>query len=278
MKIEHILEKGSGNLNEDAVVIEKNLFGVFDGATSLERKTFENGKTGGFLASSEAESVFRKNHFPLIDLARGANKAICHRMMAHGVDLSRKENLWSTSAAVIRLKDNTLEWVQTGDAYIILMFHDGSHKVLIEQDDHDYETLCLWPARKEAGNPGMEKALADQIRKKRCEMNLTYGVLNGEDKAIDFLHHGYEPLDQVKDILLFTDGLSIPSELPEKKKNFSPLVDLYQTLGLGGLKNRIREMEDLDPQCSRYPRFKPHDDIAAISIRGLSLSSKNSLQ
>ncbi|MFA5904875.1 MAG: protein phosphatase 2C domain-containing protein [Desulfobacula sp.] len=278
MKIEYILEKGTGHLNEDAVVIEKNLFGVFDGATSLDRKTFENGKTGGCLASSEAGSVFRKNHFPLVDLARGANKAIYNRMMEYGVDLSRKENLWSTSAAVIRLKDSMLEWVQTGDAYIILVFHDGSHKVLVEQGDHDYETLCLWPAKKDAGDTGMERALADQIKKKRCEMNLTYGVLNGEDKAIDFLHHGYEPLDQVKDILLFTDGLSIPTELPEKKKNFSPLVDLYQTLGLGNLKNRIRQMEDLDPQCSRYPRFKPHDDIAAISIQGISLSSKNSLQ
>ena len=274
MKFESILEKGSGKLNEDTMVMEGNLFGVFDGATSLDKKTFGNGKTGGFLASSAAGSVFIKNHFPLVELARGANKAIYRRMMEHGVDLSRKENLWSTSAAVIRIKDNMLEWVQTGDAYIILIFHDNTHKVLAEQEDHDYETLCLWPAKKTVNGSGTSELLADQIRKKRCEMNLTYGVLNGEDKAFDFLKHGHEPLNQVRDILLFTDGLSIPAETPEKKKNFTPLVELYQTLGLNGLKNRIRQIEDLDPGCSRYPRFKHHDDIAAIAIRDLAGFSK----
>lgn len=278
MKIEYILEKGTGQLNEDAIVIEEKLFGVFDGATSLNKKTFENGKSGGFLASSAAEKVFRKNHFPLVDLARDANAAIYGRMMAHGVDLRCKENLWSTSAAVVRIKDNTLEWVQTGDAYIILIFDDGSHRVLVEQDDHDYETLCLWPLERGDGVLGIESALADQIRKKRCEMNLTYGVLNGEEKALDFLNHGFEPLDHIKDLLLFTDGLSIPTRTPERKRNFAPLVDLYQTLGLNGLKKKIRQMEGLDPHCIRFPRFKPHDDIAAISIQDISRSLGNSLQ
>ena len=273
MKFEYILEKGSGKLNEDHLIAEGNIFGVFDGATSLDKKTFENGKTGGFLASSAARSVFIKNHFTLVELAKGANQAIYRRMLDHGVDLTRKENLWSTSAAVIRIKDNMLEWVQTGDAYIILIFNDNTHKVLVEQDDHDYETLCLWPEKQKHCASEAKTLLADQIRKKRCEMNLTYGVLNGEDKACDFLHHGRESLDQVREVLLFTDGLSIPTKIPEKKRNFTPLVHLYQALGLAGLKNRIRQIEALDPECSIYPRFKPHDDIAAIAIQDLAFFS-----
>ena len=122
-------------------------------------------------------------------------------------------------------EDNLLEWVQTGDAYIILMFHDNTYKVLVEQDDHDYETLCLWPAKKTGGIPGIEKAPADQIRKKR---------------------------------------------------NFTPLVRLYQDLGLAGLKDRIRQIENLDPECCIYPRFKHHDDIAAIAITDLAFSSEAS--
>lgn len=270
MKIEYILEKGSGKLNEDEILLEDTLFGVFDGATSLDRKaTFENGKTGGFLASSIARSVFVKNHYPLIALAGDANQAIHHRMLGLGVDLTKKENRWSTSAAVIRIKDGHLEWVQTGDSYIILIFQDNSHKVLIQQDDHDYETLCLWKAGKN-GVGNCKKNLADQIRKKRCEMNITYGVLNGEDRAAEFLNHGRESLDQVREILLFTDGLSIPTATPEKKRDFAPLVDFYLTLGLQGLKNRIRQMEALDPDCTLYPRFKCHDDIAAIAVSELS--------
>ncbi|MFO7749277.1 MAG: protein phosphatase 2C domain-containing protein [Desulfobacteraceae bacterium] len=269
MKCETILEKGSSRLNEDNLIVEGHLFGVFDGATSLDKTRFENGKTGGFLASFAARSVFKTNHFPLVELANGANQAIYSRMIRHGVDLTRKENLWSTSAAVIRIQGNTLEWVQTGDAYIILIFNDNTHQVLVEQEDHDYETLCLWPARGKNEPSGTDTRLVDQIRKKRAEMNLTYGVLNGESRAMDFLNHGRESLDQVKAVLLFTDGLSIPAEKPEKKKDFTPLVTLYHHLGLAGLKNRIRQMENRDPACRIYPRFKTHDDIAAIAIENV---------
>ena len=270
MRIETILEKGSARLNEDTLVAQGNLFGVFDGATSLNKTVFENGKTGGFIASSAARSVFATNHFPLVTLADTANQAIHQRMIRHGVDLSRKENLWSTSAAVVRIKDNTLEWVQTGDAQIILIYQDNTHEVLVNREDHDYDTLCLWPGRKKNVSSGKDPAISDQIRKKRAEMNLTYGVLNGELHAMDFLNHGRKSLDQVSTVLLFTDGLSIPSEKPAKKKNFSSLVTLYRDLGLAGLKHHIRRIEKTDPECRRYPRFKPHDDIAAIALQDLS--------
>ena len=42
IKIEHILEKGSGRVNEDRMVMGKNLFGVFDGATSLDNDFFDD--------------------------------------------------------------------------------------------------------------------------------------------------------------------------------------------------------------------------------------------
>ncbi|MEX1300437.1 MAG: hypothetical protein AB1Z81_15665, partial [Desulfotignum sp.] len=77
-------------------------------------------------------------------------------------------------------------------------------------------------------------------------------------------------LDQVSTVLLFTDGLSIPSEKPAKKKDFSSLVNLYRDLGLTGLKHRIRQIETTDPECRRFPRFKTHDDIAAIAIHGMT--------
>ena len=270
MKIETIFEKGSGSLNEDNLIVDGNLFGVFDGATSLDKTVSENGKTGGFLASSAARSAFVANHFPLLELAESANQTINRRMIRHGVDLSRKKNLWSTSAAVIRIQDNNLEWIQTGDAQIIFIFHDNTYQVLVDREDHDYDTLCLWPGIGKSGSPGTDKRLVDQIRKKRAEMNLTYGVLNGDPRAMDFLNHGRKSLDQVKAVLLFTDGLSIPVETPEKKKNFSPLVTFYQHLGLTGLKNRLRQIEARDPECRKYPRFKTHDDIAAIAIHGIA--------
>lgn len=269
MEIEFILEQGSGNQNEDSLVLEKNLFGVFDGATSLDSRTFEHGKTGGLIASSAASSVFAKNHYPLVQLARSANNEILKKMLLHGVDLSKKENFWSTSAAVVRINDDRLEWVQTGDCSIILIYSNDSYKVLVEQDDHDHETLAMWKKEAEKGKAGIREILTDQIKKVRSGMNREYGVLNGEKEADLFLNHGHEALDGVREILLFTDGLSIPKEKPEKTKCYKDLVNLYLNSGLEGLKARIREMEKKDPHCTLYPRFKCHDDIAAIAVKAL---------
>jgi hypothetical protein len=208
------------------------------------------------------------------------------QMVTNGVDISKKENLWCTSAAVVRLKEQSLEWVQSGDAVIILIYDDGSHKVLVDREDHDHETLALWKklvrthlpdtTGKAHGSPEsapqqildlMRGKLAGQIRKVRSGMNITYGVLNGEKAAEAFLSQGEESLDRVAHVLLFTDGLSLPQPEPEPHKDFTDLVKTYLNLGLDGLKQMIRDQEEKDPHCLRCPRFKCHDDIAAIAMQ-----------
>lgn len=269
METEHILVKGSREVNEDTLLLGENIFGVFDGATSLNSDRFGRGRnrTGGMIASSVACSVFSRNCHPLVDLAEGANKAIYEEMLAHGVDLSTRESYWSTSAAVVRIKEKGIEWIQTGDSFIIMIYNDNSYKVLGELADHDYETLSIWKQEAENSPLLIHEALKEQIRKTRDGMNRSYGVLNGEREAVRFLRSGLEFLDDVREILIFTDGLNIPVEVPEREKNFDLLVDLYLRLGLQGLKGHIRELEKEDLHCRRYPRFKCHDDIAAISIR-----------
>ncbi len=283
METQYILEKGTAEINEDCLVIQDDIFGVFDGATSLKDQVFSQGKTGGQIASQIAGSVFSRNHYPLTRLARQANREIMAQMLQNGVNISRKENLWSTSAAVVRIKENRLEWIQTGDAVILLIYGDGFHKVLANREDHDYETLTLWKDMvegrggdkfPEAGDNGpgqglaaLRRALAPQIQKVRLGMNISYGVLNGEPGAEAFFNQGTQSLDGVSHVLLFTDGLSIPREIPEKRKDHAPLVEAYLSLGLKGLKDMIRQKEETDPHCLCFPRFKCHDDIAAIAVK-----------
>ena len=212
-------------------------------------------------------SLFPKNCHPLPLLAKNANRAIHDRMVDYGVDCSRREALWSTSAAVVRIKGGQLEWLQTGDAYVILIYSDNSHRVLVHQEDHDYETLMQWKSVAPASTLPIHEALKDQIRKVRCRMNRSYGVLNGEADAAHFFHWGSIPFDNVREVLLFTDGLSIPSPTPTRYKKFDTFMTRYFDLGLTGLKNHIRSIEKSDPGCKRFPRFKCHDDIAAISIK-----------
>jgi len=269
VKIEHILEKGSGQVNEDRLVVGKNIFGVFDGATSLGGPASSTlpgwPETGGSLAAAIARDTFAQNHYPLARLGQSANNAILERMKASGMDLNRPETAWSTSAAVVRLVENRLEWFKTGDAQILLLNNDGSHRVVAERADHDFETLMMF--KKAENNTLSNPVLKRQVLKVRSGMNKRYGVLNGDPKAMDFADSGRIYLDRVNTVLLFTDGLTLPGPVPSPQKDFSTLINTYRKLGLSGLHQQIRTMERQDPDRRQFPRFKCHDDIAAIAIK-----------
>lgn len=266
MQVDTLFEKGTGTMNEDFHFTSKNLFGVFDGATSLCSRVYEKGYTGGFLASTIAGKTFEQNNDTLENLAVKANAAIKEAMVKRGVSLTDKRASWSTSAAVIRLKDETFEWVQIGDCLVLVIFEDGRHEVLTETFDQDLETLLLWKQVAVKTQKPIGSALKDQILKVRNRKNITYGSFSGEKKALSFVQSGTRHLSGVEHILMFTDGLFVPKTDPETRGDFSLLAHLFLKGGLACIRDFIRRLEKTDPGCRKYPRFKPHDDIAAISL------------
>jgi hypothetical protein len=261
MNIEHILEQGSGQRNEDCLVLDRDTYGVFDGATSLDGGCFEGGASGGAMASTIAGQVFARSDRPLVGLAAEANDAIAGGMTRCRIDVSRRCGLWSTSAAVVRLTDGGIEWFRTGDAQIIFVDDSGGFTVAGGCDDHDYPTLCMI---KEKGR--FHPDVHDLIRTVRLGMNRDYGVLNGEPEAEDFFLSGLRPTGGLRTVLLFTDGLDIPHETPQRRKDYSRLIDLARAKGLQGLRDHVRGLESADPDIMRYPRFKRHDDMAAVAL------------
>ncbi len=263
--VETLLEKGSGKLNEDVLLQEENIFGVFDGATSLDTSALGEGITGGRLAAQIAAKAFREGG-NLISCAKNANQGIFDANVRYKDTPEERHKLWSTSAAVIHFHQDFLYFCQTGDSLILLLDKNGGHKLITPGTDHDQETLTLWKHTKAPAHATIQEILRDQILKVRREMNISYGVLNGEPEAMDFLNHGRIELDGISDILLFTDGLFLPRSMPWLDNDWSLFSRLYREGGLENIRNYIRDLESRDPGCRVYPRFKIHDDIAAIAI------------
>lgn len=266
MHIDFIFEQGTGEIDEDFHCRNGNLFGVFDGATSLTSVRFQNNLTGGFLAASLAGQTFHENNDSLINLAKKANIAIRKAMMDNGVDLNNKGGLWCTSAAVVRLLEDSFEWVQIGDCLILVIYDNGEYELLIDDFDHDLETLRLWKDHSCNAKDSILTALHEQILKVRANQNVAYGVLNGEEEALPFLNAGARSLHRVRHILLFTDGMFIPKSEPEKREDFDLFTSLFLEGGLARVRDTVRKMEQSDVDCRKYPRFKTHDDIAAFAI------------
>ena len=267
-RVDSLYEKGSSNINEDRLLVGKSLFGVFDGATSLKGKDLTDGMTGGALAAQIAQETFSGTEGSLFDTAVEANRRIGLTQVASGVNVNERDTLWSTSIAVVRILGGQLEYCSTGDALIMLFYEDNSYRFLTPDVDIDRETLILWKklnSSTKSKKKSIYTALNKQISKVRQQMNREYGVLNGESQAVDFIGHGTCDLTGVTDILLFTDGLYLPKEDPAQTSDWITFVDLYQKQGLQGIREHVRSLQNSDPDLTLYPRFKLHDDIAAIS-------------
>ncbi len=265
-RVETLLEQGSGLVNEDVLLEDGRTFGVFDGATTISASDLPPGLTGGLIAARIAAEAFRNGQKDLFSCAKEANRRINRALDSQDIPEEKRYRLWSTSAAVVHLEDDHFEYCQTGDSQILLIHKDGSFTNLTPEIDVDRQTLKLWKdARVPSGIP-IHDALKKQIRSVRMKMNVTYGVLNGEPQALDFIRHGKQQLDGIDSIIIFTDGLLLPREDPEKENDWPAFVELYRQAGIRGLHQHITSLHDQDPTCRKYPRFKQHDDAAAIAV------------
>lgn len=252
--------------SEDKILIKDKLFGVFDGASSLVKYTDKNGKTGGFLAAEILNDYFEKNNGNLVDLTLSANMRLREEMEKQEINTEDRLNLWSSTIAVVRLNEMNFEWAQICDSYILVIYQDNSFKLISKVRDHDRPSLVMLKEHALKKEKNIREKIMDQIIKVRRDANVTYGVLNGDENAKKFLESDTETLNNVKHILLFTDGFLIPKEDPTSDDDFETFVKLYLEGGLQAIKDYVRKLEENDPDCWVYPRFKQHDDIAAIAI------------
>lgn len=257
--VESLLEQGSSAVNEDYLCMENNVFGVFDGSTSLLGDKF-SGKTGGQLAAEISANGFTSFSGSIAQRAFQVNKQIASEMAKAGLDENQRVKFASTSAAVLKIHPNNLEWGQIGDCRIILIYDDGSHKLLHDPVDHDAKSLQLM-SRLGGLDACNSQEFKDQVLAVREQMNIGYGVLNGEDAAMDFFVSGLESLDGLSCALLFSDGLLLPGDDAIEK-----IVDLYFAGGLQEVRRHVRQLQNNDADAVIWPRFKKHDDISAIAL------------
>ena len=270
---ETLLEQGSGQVNEDMLAAANRLSIVCDGATSLhiaQRPPAELPASGGQEAAKITASVFsgapERN---LLDSARRANELIREAMINRGVDLLQREQLWSTSFSAVQVNEDSITWCQTGDCMILLIHGDGSAHLLTNLPGQDREVLKTWQQIGASSSGTIHQTLAGEIATVRRMMNRKFGVLNGEDEALDFVSSGTIVDDRISDVLLFSDGLFPPSTNPDNLFDAERFVQLYKSGGLKNIRNHVRSLQNDDPGCYRYPRFKMYDDISGVALKRL---------
>ena len=275
--MESYTRQGVGKCNEDALVINERLgiYGVLDGSTSLVPFENNDGKTGGYLASrivkNNIESLEESSH--LLSVLDRANADLSEEMKKHGIAMDEKDRLWCTAASIVRITENHLYFAQTGDTMILALYEDGIRVLTQPQIEHvDRKALTKWIEMIQSGVRSQKELLAgvkERLKENRYLANTRdgYGVLNGEDSAVEFVEYGRVNRQGLLHVLLFTDGLFFPKEtIPDEAHYWEFIANRLVGKGLKGCIDELVSLEETDPECIQYPRFKKSDDKTVMML------------
>lgn len=278
MRIEHVRDKGVGRVNEDQLLIGNNLFGVFDGATSLVGFVDESGRTGGQIASEIAKETFENSNpaDSLNELIQRASRTIRKQYSIHGIDINEADALWSANGvAVVRLSGDSYEFVQLGDGMIFAFNTNGGFEIhtIDQMRPSDSEVYRRWVEGIGKGLCTVKdlQAYALPVAKvNRYRANTTveggYGAINGQHVPDELIQYGKRSLRNVALLALVTDGLGVPTEDPLNYVDWNKTAEIIRDRRVNGLLRYVRELEESDPECLKYPRFKKSDDATGITI------------
>lgn len=279
LKIAHITCKGVSELNEDSLIINNDaqVFGVADGVSSLVPTKDKNNRTGGYIASNEVKSYFEtiKNSKSLLSDVKMINDTLKKKMLNNIINILEKEQLWGTALAVIKVSENSIEYVQTGDCMILAVYVDNNEirpLTRLQVSHLEKGAIVKW---KEYINKGITKRddlltkVKDILLSNRQKSNSKdgYGVLNGEPEAINYIEYGKINRNRLKHLILVTDGLLLPREIVPTQINYwEYITNLILEKSMEQYALELIKLEDSDPECLKYPRFKKSDDKTGIVI------------
>lgn len=271
MKITSLSEIGIRALNEDAIFIDENrgLFAVFDGASSLDNYKNERGETGGYIASHSAVETFSNSSANnAASLFEEANHEIELLHKAAGIDTADPIHRFGTTVAAAYVHKHTIELLQCADSVAIVIDKAGRATVPLGYHDQDLPEMLEWKRLAEKGMKGDEihQLIRPRTIEKRRQVNETFGTMNGDTRAQEFAFTSSIARTGIAHIILLTDGMFVPKEDPEAEEDWQQYADIFLQGGIRELFSIVRKIESSDPNLTRYPRYKLHDDASAVAI------------
>ena len=276
MKIEAIYDTGTASPQEDQLIFKQPFFfGVADGVSGLylpeEGPTLYEGRTGGqmvcdvllktIVTASPKESLLR--------IMLNANQAIA----AHQTyPLEESEMLGGATFAVAKFTNEQIIIIQAGDCFALWVSKNGKIGITKNQVFHHDTQMRQEIARLMEKHGGNQQKMWQEFRPflahyRRQQMNNKnhphgYGVLNGQPNAKEMWAEFILFREEIKLLLLFTDGLIYYSD-SEKEQFFAEKVyELYKKGGLGTILKETRIAEEKEKTTSHID----HAEATAIAI------------
>ena len=256
---------GAVRPSEDVVVVLPSAVVLLDGATSVDPDL----PSGGWYASRLAgELAGRLTGYPDTDLADLVAAAIKTVARDHGLTPGRSP---SSTVAVLRWTDDTVEGLVLADSPIVA-FTTGGPSVLA---DRRIEALPPGGGYRQQLRSGggygenhlvaLRKAVEVTARRRNTEGG--FWVAEADPEAAHHAERTTWPRESLTTILIASDGVTCGIDPYGVFADWQALHDLAVTDGPETVLDRVRAAEESDPDGTRWPRPKPHDDQALVVVR-----------
>lgn len=245
-KVQFIKEKSPSKIeSEDALLINDALgiYGVMDGATPIDSFKDENGHNSAYLAANlikgYLESLEEISYLP--DEVLKANNLLKHEMKANGINLTDKSQLWSSCVSAIQIKNNSLIYTSMGDTMILTCDNSNHINVLTVDSVKNISArakLTRTINRYKGIDVPDEKHFLNQKNKIAYHRQMAntpngYSVANGMEEAKDHMQYGMVDLDNLKHVLITSDGLFDPQ---------NNIQDVYRKIEKDGLEEYVQKL------------------------------------
>lgn len=253
---------GAARPTEDHVLVLDNAVALLDGATSLRPEL----PSGGWYAERLAAELAHRlpGTEDLADVLAASIRALCER---HGLEPGHSP---SSTVALLRWTDDTLHGLVLADSPIVA-FGPGGTRVLAD------ERLAALPRgsggyrdRLRSGSgygPEHLAALTTGTNATAAWRNVPGGFWVAE-AAPEAAYHAVRaswPLSEVDSVVMATDGVACGVD-DYGLFGWPELCELAIAAGPRAVLDAVRAAEHSDPDGTRWPRPKPHDDQALVLL------------
>jgi hypothetical protein len=278
--IEGVCEPG-GKVNEDIVGNSNTAAWVMDGATGLGDEQLLPGVSDAAWLVQRVDAFLRAHAddvaLGLPDLFTGAIEDVRMAYERSKLrDAKARYELPSAGIIFVRCTTSGIEYARLGDCTGV--FSLGNMMVSTDQsrlrslDEQVLDKMRALQRGRRRNYENLRRAIWDDLRANRDLANVEggYWVLGIELEAARHVETGAIQSERPVTALLMSDG-------------FYRAVDTFHLVaedrlltwakddGLSVILAEVRRLEDEDPECARYPRFKPKDDATALLLEMMPL-------
>ena len=263
-----------------------NRFAVIDGDSAL----------GPFSGAKAAEIMRRYLNDPtylndsLEAVICAANNAIRKEKIGKTIwvdyDESDKHIRNSCSVIAIQIRDDHLEFVQSGNCMLFVQYENGTIRCVTY--DHKAKVQVKYHLKLKSSFHSLKKGLRRKYSEKKLQtcyenaVKLTetfqkkclassnthkgYSSIDGSRQAISFLEKGSIPLMDIKKIALVSGGFQLLNHKTPGQERWGDTAKQIFKRGFKSAYTKIAVMERNDPYCLQYPRAERSDDKSGILL------------